>query len=102
MMIAINGMGNVILHRVPQLVISFDPPMPSLPASAFTGTVVSTVHVVWTNGAPFTGTLGFGPPFFSDSSVFALSGNDVIVNPDGPGLGADGDTTQMLSIIATQ
>jgi hypothetical protein len=102
MMLAINVMGNVILHHVPQLVITFDPPTPSLSSDASGSTVVSAVNVTWSNGAPFTGTIAFTTPFSDDSSTFALSGNNVIVNPDGPGLGADGDTTQMVSIVATQ
>jgi hypothetical protein len=39
------------------------------------------------DGSPFTGTVRFGPPHYGDKQVFALSGDKIIVNPDGPGLG---------------
>lgn len=100
---AVNGMGNIILHRpTPALVVTFDPPMPVVGAAASPGTLISTVRVVWTNGAPFTGTIAFTTPYGDDDGVFALSGNDIIVNPDGPGTGSDGGTTQLISVLATQ
>jgi hypothetical protein len=104
LLLAVRGMGNTILHRsgVPTLVMSFDPPSPSISAAASGGSVVAVVNVRWTNGAPFTGTLGFTAPYSDDGAVFALSGNQVIINPHGPGIGADGNTTQLTSIIATQ
>jgi hypothetical protein len=83
----------------PSLQISFNPPAPKIPANAPTGTAVSTVNVTWTNGAQFTGQLALPN---SDGSKFALSGKDVIVNPSGPGIGADGGTTQNVTVSATQ
>jgi hypothetical protein len=39
------------------------------------------------DGSPFTGTVRFGPPHYDGKGVFALSGNNIIINPHGPELG---------------
>jgi hypothetical protein len=46
--------------------------------------------------------LKFAPPYGDDSGRFMLSGNDIIINPNGPGVGADGGTTQNITISAVQ
>jgi hypothetical protein len=38
------------------------------------------------DGSPFNGIVGFGAPYYDNKGVFALSGNNIIVNPSGPGL----------------
>jgi hypothetical protein len=54
------------------------------------GAVVAAVSVVMSDGSPFTGTLSFGAPYFSDGNVYALSSSsapaNIIVNPSGPGI----------------
>lgn len=86
----------------PALLMSFNPPTPKVPAATAKGTAVSTVSVKWSNGTQFTGVLGFGSPNGDDGGKFALSGNDVIINPSGPGIGGDGGTTQNVTVTATQ
>jgi hypothetical protein len=39
------------------------------------------------DNSPFTGIVRFGPPHYDDNGKFALAGNNIIVNPDGPGIG---------------
>jgi len=35
----------------------------------------------WSDGSPFTGTLSFAQPYSNDQGVFAMSGNNLIINP---------------------
>jgi hypothetical protein len=86
----------------PNLMISINPTNPVISAEVAPGTVVATVNVTWSDGSPFTGSLGFGSPYSNDGGIFALSGNQIIVNPSGPGVSRDGGTTQNITIVATQ
>ncbi|HJU17364.1 MAG TPA: DUF4082 domain-containing protein [Stellaceae bacterium] len=86
----------------PYLKLSFNPANPSIPSNAPAGTVVATVTASWSDGSPFTGTLSFAAPYSNDNGTFALSGNNLIVSPTGPGLSADSGTTQSVTIVATQ
>jgi Domain of unknown function (DUF4082) len=86
----------------PYLTLSFDPSTPSIASNAPAGTVVATITARWSDGSPFTGTLSFGPPDSNDQATFVISGNQLIVNPAGPGLSADGGKTQLVTIVATQ
>jgi hypothetical protein len=86
----------------PTLTLSFSPPNPSIASYAPTGTVVATIVVTWSNGAPFTGTLSFGFPYSNDNSTFAISGDQLIINPKGPGVSADGGSLQNVTITANQ
>jgi hypothetical protein len=86
----------------PYLTLSFNPPKPSIASNAPAGTIVATIAATWSNGAPFTGTLSFGPPYSNDSATFAISGNNLIINSAGPGVSADGATTQNVTVTATQ
>jgi hypothetical protein len=84
------------------LLLSFDPPNPSIPANAPLGSVVATIAPTWSDGSPFTGTLSFAPPYSNNQGVFAISGSNLIVNPSGPGLSAEANTVQNVTIVATQ
>jgi hypothetical protein len=44
------------------------------------------------DGSPYTGTVNFGAPFFDAGGSFAISGNSIIVNPNGPGIGPNMST----------
>jgi hypothetical protein len=84
------------------LTLSFSPSNPSIPANAPLGTVVATLTASWSDGSPFTGTLAFAQPYSNDQGVFAISGNDLIINPSGPGVSGDANTAQDVTIVATQ
>jgi Domain of unknown function (DUF4082) len=86
----------------PYLTLSFNPPNPSIASNAPVGTVVATIAATWSDGTPFTGTLSFGAPYSNDNATFAISGNSLIVNSAGPGVSADGGTTQNVTVIAAQ
>jgi hypothetical protein len=70
-----------------QPVIMVAPSSPEVPDTTPLGAVVASYKVVMSDGSPFTGTVSFDAPFFDGGGVFALSGNNIIVNPTGPGLG---------------
>jgi hypothetical protein len=76
----------------PQPVIMVTPSTPRVRDTARRGTVVASYSVRMSDGSPFAGTVRFGPPYYDNKGVFALSGNNIIVNPDGPGLGPNRTT----------
>jgi hypothetical protein len=86
----------------PTLMLSFSPPNPSIPSDAPGGTVVATAVASWSDGSEFTGTYSFAQPYSNDGGVFALNGNQIIVNPNGPGLSEDANKTQNITVVATQ
>jgi hypothetical protein len=84
------------------LTLSLEPPNPSITSAAPLGSVVATITASWSDGSPFSGTLTFAPPYSNDQGTFAIVGNTLIVNPIGPGVSADTNTTQNVTIVATQ
>jgi hypothetical protein len=86
----------------PVLSLSFEPPSPSIPNTTPLGATVATIVATWSNGQPFTGTLGFGSPDSNAGNVFAISGNSLIINPSGPGVSGAGGTVEQITIVATQ
>jgi len=66
------------------------------------GSAAATITATWSDGSPFTGTLTFGSPYSNDNATFAISGNNLIINPAGPGVSADANTVQNVTIVATQ
>jgi len=86
----------------PTLRLSFNPLNPSIASSAPLGSVVATIIPSWSDGSPFTGKLSFAHPYSNDQGTFAISGNNLIVNPSGPGLSADANIVQNVTIVATQ
>jgi hypothetical protein len=84
------------------LALNFDPPNPSITRSAPLGSVVATITASWSDGSPFTGSLSFGPPYSNDQGTFAISGNQLIINPSGPGVFSDVNQTLNVTIVATQ
>ena len=91
----------------PAAVITVTPNTPQVPDTASVGSVVATYTVTTSDGSPFVGTIGFGPPNFDAGGIFALTGSqtsgNIIVNPSGPGVGPNISTvTDHITLIATQ
>jgi hypothetical protein len=84
------------------LVLNFNPPNPSIPANAPLGSVVAIISPTWSDGSPFTGTLSFAQPYSNDQGTFTISGKNLIISQSGPGLSADANTVQNVTIVATQ
>jgi hypothetical protein len=92
---------------LPAVVITVTPNTPQVPDTTSLGAVVATYTVTMTDGSPFVGTIGFGPPNFDEGGMFALAGSpasgNVIVNPNGPGVGPNLSTiTDHITLIAKQ
>jgi hypothetical protein len=100
-----DGAARVVPNAVtypPQPVITVMPSTPSVPDTTRLGAVVATYSVKMSDGSPFTGSVGFGPPYYDGKGAFALSGNSIIVNPKGPGLGRNKTTiTAHITLTAT-
>ena len=91
----------------PTVNIIVTPNTPQIPDTTSVGAVVATYTVTMSDGSPFVGTIGFGPPNFDAGGIFALTGSptsgNVIVNPNGPGVGPNLSTvTDHITLIATQ
>jgi hypothetical protein len=90
---------NLGTTTTPTLSVTNSPSSPSVPANATVGTVVTTLAASWSNGSAFTGTLSFDSSSSNDGSLFALSGNTVVVNGS---LTTLGNTTQEITVQAAQ
>jgi hypothetical protein len=73
--------------RSPQPVITVTPITPRVPDTTPCGAIVASYSVIMSDGTPFTGSLRFAAPNYDADRVFAISGDKIIVNPNGPGLG---------------
>ena len=67
-----------------------------MPDTTPLGAVVATYAVTMSEGSPFLGTMGFGPPNSNAGGIFAMTGSpssgNIIVNPNGPGIGPNTST----------
>jgi hypothetical protein len=87
----------------PAPAITVTPSNPTIPDTTPLGAVVATFAVTMSDGSPFTGTVGFGAPNYDAGGVFAIAGNNIIVNPSGPGVGPNTATlTDQITLEATQ
>ena len=91
-----SGAGPAVRGRAPsvpaQPIITVTPVTPRVPDTTLRGATIATFSVVMSDGSPFTGTVRFGSPYHDGRGVFALSGNKIIVNPEGPGIGPNRTT----------
>jgi hypothetical protein len=87
-------------------VLTITPTMPSIPSTTALGATVATITVTMSDGSTFIGTLTFGSPYFDDGGIYAISGSSspflLIVDPDGPGVGAEGGNVDNVTVVATQ
>ncbi len=82
----------------PVPVINFTPIAPSMPDSTSVGTQFAQIIVTMSDGSAFSGTLGFGSPYSSDSGICAIQGTSLILGAALPA----GFSTQNCTITATQ
>jgi hypothetical protein len=87
-------------------IITVTPTMPTIPNTVSTGSTVAIITVTMSDGSTFTGTVAFGSPYFDDGGIYAISGSSspflLIVDPDGPGVGAEGGNIDNVTVVATQ
>jgi len=91
----------------PTLTLTVMPMPPNISSSSPLGTVVASATAAWSNGAPFTGTIGFVSPNENDGGTFALSCTrcttaNLIISPLGMGVSGDGGTVQHVTLEANQ
>jgi hypothetical protein len=91
----------------PAVLITVTPSTPQVPDTTPVGAAVATYTVTMSDGSPFLGTIGFGPPNFDAGGIFALTGSpssgNIVVNPSGPGIGPNPSTvTDQITLMATQ
>jgi hypothetical protein len=100
-------------HRVwdddfprPIPVVTVSPTMITIPSTTPLGTTVATITVVMSDNSPYTGGLTFGSPNFDDGGIYSISGTStpflLLVNPSGPGVGAQGGSVDHVTVVATQ
>ena len=71
----------------PRPIIEVRPNTPRVPDTAPGGTVVASYSVRMSDNSPFSGSVRFGPPNYDNNGKFALVGSNIIINPNGPGIG---------------
>jgi hypothetical protein len=82
-------------------VIEVKPNTPRVPDTASGGTVVARYSVRMSDNSPFTGTVRFGPPYYDNNRRFALTDNNIMINPNGPGIGPNrGTITDHITLEA--
>ncbi len=70
----------------PTLSVSVDPPAPVLTGYTAPGTLVAKLIGTWSDGSPFTGSFIFVPPNMDHNGDFVIQGDNLVVNPAGPGI----------------
>jgi len=81
-----------VLPAGPQPVITVTPRTPSVPDKTPRGTIIATYSVKMSDNSPFAGIVRFGPPYYDNNGIFALRDNNIIINPNGPGVGPNKTT----------
>jgi hypothetical protein len=73
----------------------------TIPSTAPLGTAVWTLQGVWSDGSPFTGSYTFVSTHY-DADTYTISGSNVIIATNGPGVGSDGGMVDQVTIEAIQ
>ena len=82
--------------------IQIVPSTPTILSTTPLGGTVATLLVSNSDGSIFAGSISFVAPHFDAGGVFAISGNTIIVNPAGPGVGnITGTVTDYITLDAT-
>ena len=85
----------------PTLTLTVSPVAPTIPSSTALGTTVATLQGVWSDGSAFTGSYTFVSPNY-DADTYSISGNKLIVAPNGPGVGSAGGSVENVTMEAIQ
>lgn len=85
------------ITRQTTLTATITPVAPNIADDTALGATVATVHCAWSDASPCTATFSITDP----SSIYKLSGSNIIVDPAGPGVGVGG-SSDIISVTATQ
>ena len=83
------------------LTLNVTPPAPTIPSSTALGSTVATLTGVWSNNYTFTGKFIFSAPNY-DADTYSISGSNLIVASNGPGVGAAGGSIEHVTMKAIQ
>ena len=86
----------------PTLSLAITPSTTRTPSTTPVGAAVAALQAVWSDGSPFTGSYIFTGPLYDSVGFFSISGNEVIIDPNGPGAGNESGTTQAATVEAVQ
>jgi hypothetical protein len=75
--------------------------MPTIPSSTPLGSTVANLQGVWSDRSPFTGSFMFVAPNY-DADTYSISGSNLIVASNGPGVGSAGGSIEHVTIEAVQ
>ncbi len=76
--------------------LSLNPSAATITSNTPRGAVVSAIIATNCSKMPT-----FGPPNFDDGGLFSISGSNVIINPQGPGVAALAGTTQNATVVVS-
>ena len=85
----------------PTLSLVVSPTAPTIPPSTAPGSTVASLQGVWSDGSNFTGSYIFVSPNY-DADTYSVSGNNLIVAPNGPGVGSAGGSVEHVTMEAVQ
>lgn len=98
-----NGDAGVIAATRAQTVITVTPNNATIPDTTPLGASIATFTVTMSDGSPFAGTVGFAAPYNNAGGIFAISGNNIIIGPSGPGVGPNTITlTDQITLEASE
>lgn len=72
----------------------------TIPDTTPLGTTVATMSATYSDGSIFYGGFEFVSPNFDNGGIYAIRGNELIINPNGPGVGSQGGNINHVSIDA--
>jgi hypothetical protein len=101
--------GNAVFHVAvniappppPTLSLAVSPLAPTIPSSTPLGATVATLRGVWSDGSSFTGSYTFVSPNY-DADTYSISGSNLIVAANGPGVGSAGGSVEQVTMEAVQ
>ncbi len=83
------------------LTLVVSPTAPTIPSTTPLGTTVATLQGVWSDGSTFTGSFTFVAPNY-DADTYSISGSNLIVSSNGPGVGSAGGSIEHVTMEAVQ
>lgn len=85
----------------PTLALTVSPTAPTIPSTTALGATVATLAGAFSDGSAFTGSFMFVSPNY-DADTYSISGSNLIVAANGPGVGSAGGSVEHCTIEAVQ
>jgi hypothetical protein len=78
------------------------PKAPSISSSSPLGATVAGLQGVWSDTSTFTGSFIFVAPNYDMNGTYVVNGANLIISPNGPGVGSAGGTVEHATMEAVQ